>query len=301
VVTTRSFVNGSHLGIAMLNPVFCFFVLATLAFVSFADVSDLTDQQDFDTLIGQRDDVWAVVFTSDKPSSEWTAAASKLKEAVRFGWVDCSRISPEFVQALRPCARFVKSPSKSGHALGYTFTSRGEREVSDKAFVGSSFAEAKIVKWALGLAPKLTVQLTAHKGTNIFHKQELSSFLKRPRISKAIFFTTSAKGDPPSLVTALAVRFRQRLLIGEVKASDMTLRSAFSVQSPPAIVVTDDGGKRHVFKGAFKRSSIEAFLETFQATSPDNRLHAGSGVKTEKVKVKNQQPGAKKRKPRSDL
>lgn len=284
----------------MLKSAFRLFAFAVFVIALAADVHDLTEQQDFDSLVGQRDDVWVVVFTSDKPGSAWPAAASKLKDVVRFGRVDCSRIGPESGHAVAPCARFVKSNSKSGHVLGYTFTSSGERHVSGKAFDGSFF-EGKIVKWALGLAPKLAVQLTAHKGTNVFHKQELSSFLKRPRMAKAIFFTTSPKGAPPSLVTALAVRFRQRLLIGEVKASDMTLRSAFSVQTPPAMVVTDDGGKRHVFKGAFKRSSIEDFLKTFQAVSHDKRLHAGKGVQTEKVKVKNQQRDKKKRQQRSDL
>lgn len=265
-----------------------------------AAVRDMTDEHDFDDAVRQRDDVWVVVFTSDRAGAVWETAATKLKDVVRFGWVDCSRVVPKSGHAVAPCSRFAKSSSKSGHAIGYTFTSKGERESSGKAFV-STAVEAKIVKWALALAPKLAVQLTAHKGTNIFHKQELDSFLKRPRIAKAMFFTTSPKGAPPSLVTALAVRFRQRLLIGEVKASDMTLRSAFSVQTPPAIVVTDDGGKRHVFKGAFKRSAIEDFLKAFQSTSPDKRLHAGSGVQTERVKVNNRKTDVKKQRSRSDL
>ena len=96
------------------------------------------------------------------------------------------------------------------------------------------------------MAPRLAIQLTSHSGTNVLHKEELSVFLKRPRVAKAMVFSTNAKKETPSLVTALALHFRQRLLVGEVKASDMTLRNAFSVTAPPAIIVVDTTAKRHV-------------------------------------------------------
>ena len=153
---------------------------------------------------------------------------------------------------------------------------------------------SKIESWALTLPPKtLALQLTAHAGTNVLHKEELSLFLKRPRTAKAMFFTTSPKGDPPALVTALAVYFRQRLLVGEVKASDMTLRKAFSENgvaiSPPGLIVTDREGKRHKFKGGgkkWKRDEIVAFLEKFALDAADAEMHrAVKPVGVEHVKV----------------
>jgi len=184
-------------------------------------------------------------------------------------------------------SRAARAPSGKGHILGYTFSKEGERVVSARTYVGL-FAPDKIVKWALGLAPKLALQLTAHSGTNVLHKEELGAFLKRPRMAKALIFTTSPKGDPPALVTSLAVRFRQRLLLGEVKASDMTLRKSFSVESPPAILVIDSEGKRHTYKGDFKQPAITAFLQKFAAATPDADLHTAVKVQTERVQVKKQ-------------
>jgi hypothetical protein len=171
--------------------------------------------------------------------------------------------------------------------LGYSFTATGDADVSTSPYVGS-FNDKAIVKWALELAPKLAVQLTAHAGVNVLHKEELGGFLKRRGVAKAIFFTTSAQGKPPSLVTALAVRFSQLVLIGEVKASDMTLRNAFSVTDLPAVVVVDEAAKRHRYQGAFKREQIEAFLAGFAAKSPVRSLHDSDAPQTQRVKVKKQ-------------
>ncbi|CAK0818222.1 unnamed protein product [Prorocentrum cordatum] len=86
----------------------------------------------------------------------------------------------------------------------------------------------------------------------------------------------------------MAVRFRQRILVGEVKASDMTLRNAFSVTDLPAVVVVDEAAKRHRYQGDFKREQIEAFLTSFASKSPVRNLHDSDTPQTQRVKVKKQ-------------
>lgn len=252
-------------------------------------MADVTQQADFDRLVTRRLDVWAVVFCTGKPDATWAVAASKLKSLVRLGRVDCARVAETDGNAAAPCARAAKRKKSGGarHVLGYSFTAAGEADVSTSPFVGS-FNDKAIVKWALELAPQLAMQLTAHAGVNVLHKEELGGFLKRRGVAKAIFFTTSPKGKPPALVAALAVRFRQRILVGEVKASDMTLRNAFSVTDLPALVVVDEAAKRHKYEGVFKREQIEAFLTSFATKSPVRSLHNSEAPQTQRVKVKKQ-------------
>lgn len=250
------------------------------------EVADLTKQKNFNALVGERDNVWVVAFSKGEPGSQWPKAATKLKEIVRFGRVDCTHLDAEAGHAAAPCSRAASNANKV-HVLGYTFSDSGELMVSARTYVGH-FVTDKIVTWAMELAPRLAVQLTAHAGTNILHKEELSAFLTKTRVAKAIIFTTSPKGEPPALVKALAVHFRQRLLLGEVKASDMTLRNSFSVKTPPAIIVIDTSGKRHVYDGVFKREPIEKYLKDFSAASPIADLHNVAAAQTEHIRVKKQ-------------
>lgn len=257
---------------------------AALAVADSSEIVDLTLQSHFDEFVGQRENVWIVIFTKSAPGLPFSQLSAKLKEIIRFGRVDCSRVRSDAGHALAPCQR-AASKADSVHVLGYTFDNTGERLGSARTYVGK-FASDKLTKWATNLMPKLAVTLTSVAGTNVLHKTDLNKFLKQPRVSKALIFTTSSKGAPPSLVTALALRFRQRLLVGEVKASDVQLRNAFSVVAPPAIIVMDSTGGKHVYKGAFKRTPIEAFFQRFVATSPILDLHRKSVAKKQRVQVR---------------
>lgn len=152
------------------------------------------------------------------------------------------------------------------------------------------------------MLPNLVAELTAAQGTNVLHKEYLGNFLKHEAgsVNKAIFFTTAAKNkDVPVLVRSLAIQYRHRLLVAEVKASDTMLRKAFSVDSPPALVLVKKGdGKRIPYTGpknSFKREDIARFLDQYKAKDPLPELHsefqaasAAINSATQNVKVKKQ-------------
>lgn len=263
----------------------------------------------------------------------WRAAAKKAEDVVRLGIVDCSalgrfntgrergfaesycaeaknrRLNPE------PGKEKDRGPREFGFSIqGYTFKSKGagigDIKMSPASFSWSwrSVAEPSLTplsKWLTGpeVLPNLAVGLTAAAGTNIFQKVELGKFLKYKAgiVHKALFFTTSPKGEPPVMLKSLALRYGQRLLVAEIKASDQALRKAFGVHDPPAIVVVKPGSKdREKFVGEFKRTKIERFLDGFvgEAERIPN-LHSAlkdGKVETQHVKVKRQTSGGRKRK-----
>jgi len=266
-----------------------------------ATVEHLSLGQDFNRFIPDREDCWIVLFGANSAVPPYLGKiAQKLNNLVRVGFIDCSRIPGQrdggFAESV--CNAVVHgsgaAPRKRSQkqrrpgtptVLGYTFDSSGDPMVATVEYGGSEGAVRQIVDWALSSAvlPKaLSVQLSGHAGTNVLHKEEFGSFLKHPRVAKAMVFTTSEKGEPPPLVRALSVKFRQRMLIAEVKASDTTLRKAFSVDGAkdiPRVVVTDTDYKRHVFPPkaspkAMARSSIESFLERFALPARNPGLHA---------------------------
>ena len=161
--------------------------------------------------------------------------ANKLRNLVRVGRVDCARIvgKPNSGFAEAPCAKGLKprgdaqkgkgkNSKKKGNKsqqaagssqsslkaldtlLGYTFDVKGDVVIASASYkhpatgIGASSPDVgKVTKWAVQLAPKLAIQLTAESGINVLHKEELSKFLKVGRVAKAMFFTTSAKGETP--------------------------------------------------------------------------------------------------------
>lgn len=267
-------------------------LVTAIAVCAHQQVTDVTVFSAFEEHITNRNDVWVVLFLhASQPSRPWTTSAEKLKDIIRFAYVDCTRLSTDSAavgHAAAPCVRAgKKSSGKFGYILGYSFGSLGEREIPPEAFTGA-FESSQIHKWATTISPKLAVQLTAHAGTNVFHKEYLSTFLQRPRMAKALIFSTSPQGNAPPLLQALAVHFRYRLLVGEVKASDMSLRKAFAVNFPPAMVIVDDAGKRHIYKGDFTKPAMAAYMEEFAALRPDIGLHAAPATTHEKIKVKKQ-------------
>jgi len=194
---------------------------------------------------------------SDESGSQWLAAATELRDSVRFGAVKCAEIESDSGHAGAPCARAAKAGKAK--VLGYSFTDKGEREVSTETYT-DGFYSRSIVRWAYSLVPRLQVQLTSVR------MEQLGEFLKRPRIVKALMFP---KDEYSVLVTALALRFRQQVLVGQVKPTDGIMRKAFSVTSLDSMVVVDSKAKRHVYKGLFKRSDMEKFLKTFTSDSLD--------------------------------
>eukprot|EP00746_Dinoflagellata_sp_MGD_P140724 gnl/MRDRNA2_/MRDRNA2_73932_c0_seq2.p1 gnl/MRDRNA2_/MRDRNA2_73932_c0~~gnl/MRDRNA2_/MRDRNA2_73932_c0_seq2.p1 ORF type:complete len:225 (+),score=33.69 gnl/MRDRNA2_/MRDRNA2_73932_c0_seq2:99-773(+) len=90
--------------------------------------------------------------------------------------------------------------------------------------------------------------------------------------------TTHHQGIDVPQGSGLALRFRQQVLVGEVKPTDGIMRKAFSVTSTPAMVVVDSKGKRHVYKGAFERSAMEAYLKTFTSESVEADLGVREGL-----------------------
>lgn len=280
----------------------------------------MTRFEDFERLVQERSDVWVVHFgTQARVPSWWSTVADKLKNVVRVGYVHCSDLSSVNKDSLNKigfaegsCAKAVNKPAIP-QVLGYTFSGEGDFVVATQQYPKSAGGQSagKVTSWALDtlLPSSLVEQLTAHAGTNVLHEEELGAFLRRRSVAKAIFFTTSQNGKPPALVTSLAVFFRQRLLIGEVKASDMTLRKAFGAKEPPEVVVTDKNGKRHKLsefsasvegepptgkKGAkgskFSRARVSAFLEQFANNEEEmsSEVHKREGVSAEHVKVKRQ-------------
>lgn len=289
--------------------------------ISAAKVENLSVSQDFHRFIPDREDVWIILFNVNYAIPSFLdKVAQKLNNLVRVGFVDCTKISGQknrgFAESVchtvvhgsgkavgRNSARKSKQRKPgSPTILAYTFDSRGDPLVATTEYTGMEGAWRKIVDWALSttVLPKdLTVQLTGHAGTNVLHKEEFGNFLKHPRTAKAMFFTTSGKGDPPPLVRALSMKFRQRMLVGEVKASDTTLRKAFNLggaKDVPRVVVTDTEFKRHVFpeKSSTKmmtRPNIESFLQKFALPEREQDLHTDffqSPEATEHVKVKRQ-------------
>lgn len=240
-------------------------VLCSATAASFADVevADVTLKADFDRFIGERNDVWSVVFNhgalseqnSSSAGSQWLTAATGLKDFVRFGKVNCDEIEADSSHAGSPCARAGKTGKQK--VLGYSFNDKGEREVSAETYT-DDFRSVPITRWARSLVPRLQVQLTSVR------MEQLGTFLKRPRIVKALAFP---KDEYSLLVTALALRFRQQVLVGQVKPTDGTMRKAFSVTSLDSMVVVDSKAKRHIYSGVFERSAIEKFLKTFTSQS----------------------------------
>ncbi|CAE8690210.1 unnamed protein product, partial [Polarella glacialis] len=87
-----------------------------------AEVADVSLAPRFEELVAGRDEVWVVVFVkAGVPGAAWSKAASKLRDLVRFGRVDCSK-GADFGHAAAPCAR----AGKGEHVLGYSFNDRGE-------------------------------------------------------------------------------------------------------------------------------------------------------------------------------
>jgi len=249
---------------------------AVVVFSANVKVADVTLRGDFDRLVGMRNDVWLVVFIdgtlSEVAESHWFTAASELKELVRFGKVNCDAISSDSGHAGAPCARAATAGKEK--VLGYSFNDKGVREVSSEAY-SDDFRSVPLVKWARRLAPRLQVQLTSVR------MEQLGEFLKRPRIVKALIFP---KSEYAVLVTALALRFRQQVLVGEVKPTDGNMRKAFSVKALESMIVIDSSAKRHVYKGAFTRAAMETYLTSFTSDSLDADSHLQDGLEAENFK-----------------
>lgn len=250
---------------------------ASVASFGDADVADVTSKVDFDRLVGERNDVWSVVFNhgalseqnSSSAGSQWLTAATELKDFVRFGKVNCNEIEADSSHAGSPCARAAKTGKEK--VLGYSFDDKGEREVSAETYTGD-FRSIPITRWVRPLVPRLQVQLTSVR------MEQLGQFLKRPRIVKALVFP---KDEYSLLVTAMALRFRQQLLVGQVKPTDGTLRKAFSVKSLDSMVVVDSKAKRHIYSGVFELSAIEKFIKAFTSHSLDADKDVREGLESQ--------------------
>jgi len=267
---TSNFSSSMHARTHALLSVLCFALVATSASAKSVDV---TLQADFDIHVGKRDDTWVVVFNqgplSNDAALQWLAAASSVKDLVRFGTVNCNEIDEDSAYAGAPCARAAKSGKEK--VLGYTFTDKGEREVSTETYTGV-FDAMPITRWIRPFVPRLQVQLTSVR------MEQLGEFLKRPRIVKALMFP---KDEYSTLVTGLALRFRKHMLVGQVKPTDGTMRKAFAVASTDSMVVVDAKAKRHMYKGRFERASMEEFLKKFTSDVSDANDDVRDSLKKE--------------------
>jgi len=119
---------------------------------------------------------------------------------------------------------------------------------------------------------------------NVLGKEDLGHFLqfRAGTTPKALIFSTATKGSPtPVLLRTLALVYRQKMLLAEIKASESMLRKTFRVNEPPAVVlVPAGGGPRETLlpkngKNTLSRADITNFLDQFvQNVERDVGLHS---------------------------
>ncbi len=78
---------------------------------------------------------------------------------------------------------------------------------------------------------------------------------------KLILFTD--KPAPPALFRMLANNQRGKAAFGMVRSAEAAIAAQFHVSTFPTILVIDDAGKTHVYRGAHKYSDIVAFMQPF--------------------------------------
>jgi len=124
------------------------------------------------------------------------------------------------------------------------------------------------VDFALNSLPNNVMQVTA--------KNVDSFFTRAPEAAPRVLLFTSKSATPP-LFKSLAMRFKDKLVFGEIKQSNKDLCAQYNVDSFPTILVlTDRNAEAQKFEGKIDPTAVTAFVQGFVGQSASSTSGSGS-------------------------